>query len=68
MQRDQPAVINQQGIARQAHADKSILKVYHVDILMPCRCSEPIVDRSKGTDQWASFPVRFARMVENIIH
>jgi len=25
MQRDQPAVINQQGIARQAHADKSIL-------------------------------------------
>ena len=44
---DQTAGINPNGNARQVHADKSGLTAYHVEILMPCCCSELRVDRSK---------------------
>jgi len=44
---DQTAGINPIGHARQVHADKSGLTAYHVEILMPCCCSELRVDRSK---------------------
>jgi hypothetical protein len=44
---DQTAGINPNGHARQVHADKSGLTAYHVEILMPCCCSELRVDRSK---------------------